>query len=118
MVMTTPAGAANSFAPMVTTSSLLMAVVEEASDLLLHGLEGALFDLTLWYLDTSASNHMSRCQNYFRNLDESLSGFVKFGDNSKIKIGGRGEIEVSQEIGGILHFHNVLFVPRLGGKYP
>ena len=33
------------------TSSLLMGVVEEASDLLLHGSEGALSDLALWYLD-------------------------------------------------------------------
>ena len=42
----------------IATSSLLIAVVEEASDLLLHGLEGAPSDPVLWSLDTGATNHM------------------------------------------------------------
>ena len=47
------------------TSSLLMAMVEEASDFLLHGSEGALSDPALWYLYTGATNHMTGCQIFF-----------------------------------------------------
>ena len=68
------------------TSSLLMAVLEEASDLLLHGSEGALFDPALWYLDTGATNHMTGSRNFFCDLDESAYRFVTFGDKSKIQI--------------------------------
>ena len=79
-----------------------MAVVEEASELLLHGLEGALSDPSLWYLDTGATNHMTGRQNLFCDLDESASGFVKFEDNSRIQIKGRGNIEINQKDGDIL----------------
>lgn len=89
------AAVVNSSTLAAVTSSLLMVVVEEASDLLLHGSEGVLSNLTLWYVDTRATNHMSKCRNFFYSLDESLSGFVKFEDNLKIKIEGCGDIEVS-----------------------
>ena len=62
MAETTPAVAATSTSSSNTvtaTSSLLMAVVEEVSDLLLHGSEGASSDPTLWYLETGATNHMT-----------------------------------------------------------
>ena len=38
---------------------------------------------------------------------------MKFGDNSRIQIKGRGEIKVSQKDGSILSLGNVLFVPKL-----
>ena len=76
-----------------------MAIVEEASDLLLHGSEGAPSDPTLWYLDTGATNHMTRRQEFFRSIDRSTTGFIKFGDNSKIRIEGRGDIEITQKDG-------------------
>ena len=90
-----------------------MAVVEEASDLLLHGSEGALSDPTLWYLDTGAMNHMTGRRNFFCELDEFASRFIKFGDNSKVQIEGRGDVEINQKDGGILRLLNVLFVPDL-----
>ena len=65
-------------------SLLLMAMVEEASDLLLHGSEKSSSDLALWYLDTGAINHMIGCRKFFSDLDEFTTGFVKFGDNSRI----------------------------------
>ena len=75
------------FTPVVAaTSSLLMAVVEEASDLLLHGSKRALCDPALWYLDTGATNHMT------------------------------GDIEINQKDGGILQLLNVLFVSDLVAK--
>ena len=86
MAETTAAAAASaSSSNMVpATSSLLMAIVEEVSDLLLHGTEGASSNHALWYLDTGATNHMSGRWQFFYELDESTTGFVEFGNNSKI----------------------------------
>ena len=97
----------------VATSSLLTVVVEEVSDMLLHGSEGASSDPALWYLDTGATNHMTGKREFFSNLDESSTGSVKFSDNSRIEIRGKGEIEVNQRDGSILCLGNVLFVPKL-----
>ena len=115
MVEATPATAAlaSSSHTIVATSSLLMAVVEEVSDLLLHGFEGASSDPALWYLDTGATNHMTGRREFFSNLDESTTGSVKFGDNSRIQIRGKRGIEVNQRDGSILCLGNVLFVPKL-----
>ena len=111
----TPAAAASASSSntVVASSSLLMAVVEEVSDLLLHGSEGGTSDPALWYLDTEATNHMTGRRKFFNKLDDSITGSVKFGDNSRIQIKGRGEIEVNQKDGSILRLGNVLFVPKL-----
>ena len=111
----TPAAAASASSSntVVATSSLLMAIVEEVSDLLLHGSEGATSDPALWYLDTGATNHMTRRQEFFNKIDDSITGSLKFGNNSQIQIKGRGEIEVNQKDGSILCLGNILFVPKL-----
>ena len=115
MAETTPAAAAANFStPVVSaTSSLLMFVVEEASNLLLHGSEGSPSNPTHWYLDRGATNLMTSRQEFFCDLDKSTSGFVKFGDNSKIRIEGRGDIEINQKDGKIIWLLSVLFVPDL-----
>ena len=113
MSESTPIVAATTSTVLVVTSSPLMGVVEEASHLLLHGFEGELFDPTLWYLDTGATNHMIGRRNFVCDLDEFTSGFVKFEDNLKIQIERRGDIEINQKDGGILQLLNVLFVPDL-----
>ena len=56
---------------------------------------------------------MTSCREFFSDLDESTTGFVKFGDNSRIQIKGKGEIEVNQRNGSTLRLYNVLFVPQL-----
>ena len=104
---------ASSSNTVVATSSLLMAVVDEVSDLLLHGSEGVTSDPALWYLDTEATNRMTRRRDFFSNLDDSITGSVKFGDNSRIQIRVKGEIEVNQKDVSILCLGNVLFVPKL-----
>lgn len=44
----------------------------------------------VWYLDNGASNHMSGNRAYFSNIDETVTGKVKFGDDSRIDIKGKG----------------------------
>nr|GEX83346.1 zinc finger, CCHC-type [Tanacetum cinerariifolium] len=39
-----------------------------------------------WYLDNGANNHMTGMRDHFENLDEKVSGRVKFGDGSYIEI--------------------------------
>ncbi|KAL8108066.1 hypothetical protein AgCh_024488 [Apium graveolens] len=43
----------------------------------------------VWYLDNGASNHMMGHKEKFQNLDESVTGTVKFGDGSMVKIQGK-----------------------------
>nr|GFA86106.1 zinc finger, CCHC-type [Tanacetum cinerariifolium] len=43
---------------------------------------------SLWYLDIEASNHMTGVREHFKELDEKVSGKVRFGDGSYIEIKG------------------------------
>jgi hypothetical protein len=43
-----------------------------------------------WYLDSGASNHMSGDRAAFVELDEHVTGGVKFGDGSTVAIHGCG----------------------------
>ena len=52
-------------------------------------------------------------QNFFTTLDELAEGFVKFWDNSRVEIKGRGSVVVLHQDGQRLSFGNVLFVPKL-----
>lgn len=48
----------------------------------------------IWYLDTGCSNHMCGDQSEFSELDESFRDTVKFGDDSKVSVMGKGKILV------------------------
>nr|GFA00990.1 zinc finger, CCHC-type [Tanacetum cinerariifolium] len=47
---------------------------------------------SLGYLYNRASNHMTRVKEHFKELDEKVSGKVKFRDGSYIEIKGKGSI--------------------------
>ena len=63
--------------------------------------------LTLVPAATTGRSH------FFSKLVESRSGYVKFGDNSRLNIHGRGDLEILCKLGQPLTLHNVLFVPDL-----
>jgi len=46
----------------------------------------------VWYLDTSASNHMCRHTHLFVDILEIEDGHVSFGDSTKVPIKGKGKI--------------------------
>ena len=48
----------------------------------------------LWYIDTGCSNHMCGSKSIFSKLDESFQTTVRFGDNSKFSIMGKGDIQI------------------------
>nr|GFC18638.1 zinc finger, CCHC-type [Tanacetum cinerariifolium] len=49
-------------------------------------------DASIWYLDNGASNHMTRVKSHFKDINESVTGRVRFGDGSYVQIKGGGSI--------------------------
>jgi hypothetical protein len=47
---------------------------------------------TSWFLDTGAGNHMTGRHDAFTELNTGITGTVKLGDGSNVKICGRGTI--------------------------
>ncbi|XP_066361076.1 uncharacterized protein [Miscanthus floridulus] len=45
-----------------------------------------------WYLDSGASNHITGSKAAFSELDDDVTGMVKFGDGSRVTIRGRDSI--------------------------
>nr|GEX60054.1 zinc finger, CCHC-type [Tanacetum cinerariifolium] len=98
--------------------TLLMALLEdeEKQEASLHekdvGYKETNID-SLCYLDNGASNYMTRVREHFKELDEEVSGKVRFRDGSHIEIKGKGSILIEcddekQRI--ILH---VYYIPDL-----
>ncbi|KMS98645.1 hypothetical protein BVRB_3g070000 [Beta vulgaris subsp. vulgaris] len=48
--------------------------------------EGELDAEDVWYLDNGASNHMCGNRRFFKSLDETVTGKVRFGDDSRVYI--------------------------------
>lgn len=67
----------------------------------------------VWYLDNGASNHMTGEKSKFRSLDLTTRGFVKFGDDSKVRIEGRGSIMFKCKNGENRLLKDVYYIPRL-----
>lgn len=66
----------------------------------------------IWYLDNGASNHMTGNRNYFKKIDETITGKVRFGDDSRIDIKGKGSILFISQDGGKKLLADV-FIPAL-----
>lgn len=71
-------------------------------------------DDNTWYVDSSASSHMTGKKEYFEFLEESACGSkIYLGDDSGYEIKGCGDIPVKLPSGDIKHLKNVLYVPRI-----
>ncbi|XP_031490481.1 uncharacterized protein LOC116257672 [Nymphaea colorata] len=79
----------------------------------LHGTEHGKETTDIWYLDNSASNHMTRDRVKFRELDEAITGKVKFGDGSSVQIIGKGSILFRCKNDDQWLLNEVYYIPRL-----
>jgi hypothetical protein len=66
-----------------------------------------------WYLDTGATNHMTRCGDVLSELDLVVQGTVKFGDGSIVNICGKGTVIFSGRRGEHKVLTGVYLIPRL-----
>lgn len=67
----------------------------------------------VWFLDNGASNHMTGDRGKFRELDESITGQVKFGDASTVQIKGKGSIIFACKNGDQWLLQDVYYIPSL-----
>ena len=55
--------------------------------------------IDVWYLDASATHHMTGWREFFSDLDSGVKGSIKFGDASAIEIKGVGSIIFKDKTG-------------------
>lgn len=67
----------------------------------------------MWYLDNGASNHMTGDRRYFSVLDSTITGKVRYGDDSRINIKGKGTISFTDMNGEPRKMADVYYIPDL-----
>lgn len=104
--------------------ALLLAKLEEKHDSLVLLNENSVLprldpnvkhkgESSIWYLDNGASNHMTGLRSKFKELDENVSGLVKFGDGSTVGIKGKGTVIFCCKNGEERAIHEVYYIPTL-----
>ena len=78
-----------------------------------NAFEADLDTMNVWYLDNGTSNHMSGNRLFFYELDETILGKVKFGDDSRIDIKGKGYVRFNFNNGEKKVLNNVYYIPGL-----
>ncbi|XP_066334157.1 uncharacterized protein [Miscanthus floridulus] len=66
-----------------------------------------------WYLDSGISNHMTGSKEAFSELDDHMTGTVKFGDGSMVEIRGRDTIIFKCQISEHRALTDVYYIPQL-----
>ncbi|KAD1527671.1 hypothetical protein E3N88_42680 [Mikania micrantha] len=66
-----------------------------------------------WYLDNGASNHMTGNKEFFSELNEKVTGRVRFGDDSSVQIAGKGSILFSSKPREQVLLMDVYYIPTL-----
>ncbi|KAG9446373.1 hypothetical protein H6P81_012501 [Aristolochia fimbriata] len=64
----------------------------------------------LWFLDIGCSNHMTGQRDFFTSLDNTVTTEVKFGNNSRIPVKGKGQIGIKAKDGSMQKISDVYYV--------
>ena len=67
----------------------------------------------IWFFDSSCINHMTRNKELFSSLHTSIPSEVNLGNDSKVKVNGKGAIIVYAKNGERRIIHDVYYVPIL-----
>ncbi|XP_059451012.1 uncharacterized protein LOC132181799 [Corylus avellana] len=70
----------------------------------------------VWYLDSSASNHMCGRKETLVKLKEGVCGNMSLGDSSKLVVEGRGKVRIFQKNGKEEFISDVYYVPSMKGN--
>ncbi|XP_074368812.1 uncharacterized protein LOC141708885 [Apium graveolens] len=86
---------------------------EENVDLMLNkSIEEAKMS-QVWYLDNGAIQHMTGDRGKFKELDQTVTGQVRFGDGSTVAICGKGVISFLCKNGKEWKLKDVYYIPTL-----
>ena len=66
-----------------------------------------------WYLDTSATHHMTGRREFFSDLDSDVKGSVKYGNASAIEIKGVSSVIFKAKTGEHRLLTGVYYIPAL-----
>jgi hypothetical protein len=69
-----------------------------------------------WIVDSGASNHMTGCRTAFSDIDTGITGNVRLGDGSVVRIEGRGTVLFSCKNGEHRTLANTYLIPRLAAN--
>jgi hypothetical protein len=94
-----------------TTEQARVHLVEARAHVQLDGVGNP--DDALWHLDTGATNHMTGSRAVFSDIDEHVTGTVRFGDGSLVNIEGQGTVLFSCKTGEHRQLAGVYLIPRL-----
>jgi hypothetical protein len=67
----------------------------------------------IWYLNNGVSNHITRDWLKFKDIDQTFTGKVRFGDGSTVEIQGKGTIVFQGRTGDQWVLRDVYFIPKL-----
>lgn len=90
----------------------LKEVFSIGKEILLQGISKDLKD-GVWYLDMDASNHMIGKRSFFYEIDDTYFGTMKFEDDSRIAIKGKGGIFLNSLHGKSVSLIDILYTPKL-----
>ena len=61
-----------------------------------------------WIIDSGTTHHMGASKRYFSSMTQLEVPYIFVGDDTKVEVEGKGEVEMNNEM-----FKDVLYVPNL-----